>query len=151
VVKISLNGSAASPIRRHTRRDRALPTRGSILSNRSQQPRQLVARVLQDAHVAQNVLHVCLLEEPQAPANLERNIATLELQLYLQRVPVAAVEHRDVVEAAALVQQVQHVLGDEARLGLRPDERIARRVFGSRRAFWAILALASVRISGTER
>jgi hypothetical protein len=81
------------------------------------QPRQLVARVLQDAEVAEDVLHVRLLEEAQAAPDMERDIATLELQLNLQRVPVAAVEHGYIVQRAALVKQVQHIFGDEPGLG----------------------------------
>ncbi len=72
--------------------------------------------ILQDAHETQYVLHVSLLEKPLPAANMKGNIAALKLKLNLQRMPVAAVEHRDVIEGPALIEQVQHVLGDEAGL-----------------------------------
>src|SRR5690606_3004397 len=80
------------------------------------QPGQLIVRVLHNAEVAEDVLHVRLLEEPQAAPDVERDIATLEFELDLQRVPMAAIENRDIVQCPALIEQVQDVLRNEPRL-----------------------------------
>ena len=63
-------------------------------------------RILQYTHVAEHVLHMSLFEETQPAPDLKRNVATLELQLNIKRMPVAAVEHGNIIEASPLVEKM---------------------------------------------
>lgn len=85
------------------------------------QPRQFITRILQDTEVAEDILHVGLLEESQAAADLERDVAALEFKLDLETVPVAAIEDRQLKQATAFIEQVQDILGDEAGLDGRVE------------------------------
>ena len=58
---------------------------------------------MQQAEVSEQVLDVGLLKEAQAAADVVGDVAAVEFELNFQGVPVAAIEHGNVVELAILV------------------------------------------------
>jgi hypothetical protein len=80
-------------------------------------PAHLVARVLEHAQERQHVLDVRRLEELEPAPLLERHPARRELDLELRGVRRGAEEHRLGAQREPAVEQLEHAVGDEPRLG----------------------------------
>ena len=86
-------------------------------------PRQLVARVLEDAQQAQQVLDVRALEELQAAVLDEGDVAAGQLELEPVAVVTGAEQHRLLVQRDSSLALLEHALAHERGLGQLVDAR----------------------------
>src|SRR5260221_3105395 len=75
-----------------------------------------IRRVRNKFHKGSHILDMSLFEEPQTTGDRIRNARASQRQLYLQRLKMGPVKHRDFFEVYSFIAQLQDSLGDKHSL-----------------------------------